>query len=61
MIISTGDACPTSHPAYSIPHARKVAARAEIKSMLEAGIIRPSKSPWAAPMLLVQKKDGTAR
>lgn len=61
MVIATGDANPTSHPAYSIPHSRKEAARTEIKAMLEADIIRPSKSPWAAPMLLVQKKDGALR
>lgn len=61
MVITTGQAHPTSHPPYTIPHSRKTGARAEIKSMLEAGIIRPSKSPWAAPMILVQKKDGSLR
>ena len=29
--------------------------------MEEKGIIRPSNSPWSAPIVIVQKKDGTAR
>ena len=29
--------------------------------MLEKGYIRPSTSPWAAPVLFVEKKDGTKR
>ncbi len=61
MTIETGDSKPISTPPYRIPHARQAMARAEVKAMLEAGIIRPSRSPWAAPMLLVHKKDGSMR
>ena len=43
-------------------------ARAELKELqtqlqelLEKGFIRPSHSPWGAPVLFVKKKDGTLR
>jgi hypothetical protein len=28
---------------------------------LEKGFIRPSSSPWGAPVIFVEKKDGTQR
>ena len=35
--------------------------QAEISKLLDRGIICPSKSPWAAQVLCVRKKDGTMR
>ena len=32
-----------------------------ISQMLEQGVIQPSNSPWASPVVLVAKKDGTSR
>ena len=33
----------------------------QLKELLEKGFIRPSVSPWGAPVLFVKKKDGTLR
>jgi hypothetical protein len=32
-----------------------------IKELLEKGFIRPSSSPWGAPVIFFLKKDGTQR
>ena len=32
-----------------------------IARLLEKGVIRPSVSPWGAPVLFVKKKDGSMR
>ena len=33
----------------------------QLKDLLEKGFIRPSISPWGAPVLFVRKKDGSLR
>ncbi len=33
----------------------------QLQELLEKGFIRPSHSPWGAPVLIVKKKDGTLR
>ena len=34
---------------------------AQVQQMLSSGIIRPSNSPWASPVVMVKKKDGSLR
>ena len=34
---------------------------AQLQDLLDKGVIRPSVSPWAAPVLFVKKKDGSMR
>ena len=36
-------------------------SKLQIQELLDKGYIRPSVSPWGAPILFVKKKDGTFR
>jgi hypothetical protein len=46
---------------YRLGPVEKQKVAEEIKVMCENDIIRPSRSPWAAPVVLVTKKDGMIR
>ena len=52
---------PVRLPPYRLPHAFRETVRKEIDELLEKGITEPSNSDWSAPIVLVQKKDGTLR
>ncbi|XP_076302081.1 uncharacterized protein LOC143220298 [Lasioglossum baleicum] len=49
-----------SKPRRLAPHRLK-AIQAEFELMVQQGVLRPSKSPWASPLHVVPKKDGTLR
>jgi hypothetical protein len=52
---------PNSKRAYRMSGPELVELKKKIDELLEKGYIRPSTSPWAAPVLFVEKKDGTKR
>ena len=60
-VINTGDASPIRLAPYRTPHSAHEFLRNEIKTLLQQGIIVPSRSPWAAPVVLVPKADGSRR
>ena len=59
--IRTGDNQPVYQQPYRIPHAWKDQVRTEIQTMLNAGIIVPSDSPWTSPIVPIKKKNGSIR
>jgi len=59
--INTGTAAPLRQPSRRLLLAKRQIEREEIQNMIDRGIIEPSSSPWASPVVLVTKKDGTPR
>src|SRR3954464_1758400 len=59
--ILTGDATPISQAPYRMNSQKKEFLRQKIANMEKDGIIRKSTSPWASPVVIVDKKDGTYR
>jgi hypothetical protein len=59
------DLLPGTAPISKWPYRMSVEELKELKKQItelqEAGYIRPSSSPWGAPILFVQKKDGSQR
>ena len=59
--IDTGNALPIRQQPRRIPLPRRETVCKLLDEMLKKGIISPSKSPWASPIVLVAKKDGSTR
>ena len=59
--IDTGEVLPIHSSPYKIPQKLEEEVNKEIEKMLQLGIIRPSMSPWASPVVIVPKPDGTIR
>ncbi|KAH9302877.1 hypothetical protein KI387_014460, partial [Taxus chinensis] len=52
---------PISKAPYRMTTTELVELKAQLQELLTKGLIRPSVSPWGAPVIFVKKKDGTLR
>ena len=52
---------PISIPSYRMEPVELKELKAQLEELLSKGFIRPSTSPWGAPVLFVKKKDGHLR
>jgi len=59
--IDTGDAKPIQLRPYSLAHSERDFVREEIQKMVDEGLLVPSRSPWAFPIVIVKKKTEDKR
>jgi transposase InsO family protein len=59
--VDTGDAPPRYEGPRPTSAADRQVVEEELAKMLRLGVVRPSRSPWGAPVVLVAKKDGSRR
>ena len=52
---------PMSRAPYRMALTELKELKSQLQELLDKGFIRPSVSPWGAPVLFVKKKDGTLR
>ena len=61
MSIDTGRHTPIKQKLYHTPLMKRKIVDDAIADMLQANRIGPSNSPWASPIVIVDKKDGSKR
>ncbi|KAI3707163.1 hypothetical protein L6452_25432 [Arctium lappa] len=54
-------AAPIARAPYRLAPSEMKELMSQLQELLDKGFIRPSTSPWGAPVLFVKKKDGTMR
>ncbi|GFS75321.1 retrovirus-related Pol polyprotein from transposon 17.6 [Trichonephila clavipes] len=59
--IDTGEHPPIKQHPRRLPFAKQGEVKNIIKDMKDNDVIEPSSSPWASPIVLVRKKDGSTR
>ncbi len=59
--IDTGEAPPIRQPPRRLPLQQREQVKVMVDDMLSKGIIEPAHGPWASPIVLVRKKDGSTR
>ena len=52
---------PVSRAPYKMAPAELKELKVQLQELLDKGFVRPSVSPWGAPVLFVKKKDDTLR
>ena len=52
---------PISIPPYRMTSMELKELKTQLQDLVDKGFIRPSVSPWDAPVLFIKKKDGTMR
>lgn len=60
-VIETGNAKPVNLPPYRTSPAKKRVIEEQVQQMLRDNIIEPSTSPWAAPVVIVNRADTDPR
>ncbi|XP_025018103.1 uncharacterized protein LOC112539609 [Tetranychus urticae] len=59
--INTEDNPPIHQPPYRLSPVKRDLAQAMINELVEEGFVVPSNSPWASPIVIVDKKTGDKR
>src|SRR5579862_411424 len=59
--VNTGNNEPIAQKPYKANDEKREVIKKEIEKMLEDGIIKESYSPWASPVVIIIKKDGSNR
>ncbi|GJQ93748.1 putative reverse transcriptase domain-containing protein [Tanacetum coccineum] len=57
----TGRATPVARAPYRLAPSEMQELSNQLQELADRGFIRPSTSPWGAPVLFVKKKDGSFR